>query len=69
MLTAGVLLAGVQWLPSKELLDRSPRAGGLTWAAQVFGLWSPELAPTLLLKEAFGSRARHRLDGRILSLS
>ena len=24
----GVLLAAVQWIPSKELLDRSPRAGG-----------------------------------------
>ena len=25
----GVLISGVQWVPSKELLDRSPRAGGL----------------------------------------
>ncbi len=24
----GVLLSAVQWVPSKELLDRSPRAGG-----------------------------------------
>ncbi len=23
----GVLLSAVQWIPSKELLDRSPRAG------------------------------------------
>ena len=27
----GVLVSAVQWVPSKELLDRSPRAGGLTW--------------------------------------
>ena len=29
----GVLLSAVQWVPSKELLDRSPRAGGLTLGA------------------------------------
>ncbi len=65
LLTAGVLAAGVQWLPSKELLDRSPRAGGLTWEDQILGSWSPELAPTLLLREAYGSRAHDSdwLDG------
>ncbi len=52
------LLAAVQWIPSKELIDRSPRAGGMTWGEQTFGSWSPELLPTLLLREAYGTRAR-----------
>jgi hypothetical protein len=54
----GVLVAAVQWIPSKELLDRSPRAGGLDWDDQIFGSWSPELLPTLLVREAYGTRAR-----------
>src|SRR5262249_25692708 len=28
----GVALAAIQWIPSKELLDRSPRAAGLSWS-------------------------------------
>ena len=51
-------LAAVQWVPSKELLDRSPRAGGLSWAELTYGSWSPELLPTLLVREAYGTRAR-----------
>ncbi|HWE38722.1 MAG TPA: hypothetical protein VG406_19395, partial [Isosphaeraceae bacterium] len=54
----GVLVAAVQWVPSKELLDRSPRAAGLDWDDQTFGSWSPELLPTLLVREAYGTRAR-----------
>ena len=38
-----VLLSAVQWVPSKELLDRSPRAGGLSWAELTYGSWYPEL--------------------------
>jgi hypothetical protein len=54
----GVLISGVQWVPSKELLDRSPRAGGLTWGTLTYGSWSPELLPTLVVREAYGTRAR-----------
>ena len=54
----GVALAAVQWVPSKELLDRSPRAGGLTWDKLTFGSWSPELLPSLVVREAYGTRAR-----------
>lgn len=54
----GALLSAVQWIPSKELLDRSPRAEGLTWEGLTYGSWSPELLPTLVLREAYGTRAR-----------
>ena len=54
----GVLISAVQWIPSKELLDRSPRAGGLPWGELVFGSWNPELIPTLVVREAYGTRAR-----------
>ena len=54
----GALLSAVQWIPSKELLDRSPRAEGLTWEGLTYGSWSPELLPTLLLREAYGTRAK-----------
>jgi len=58
MVVLGMVLAAVQWVPSKELLDRSPRASGLSWAELTFGSWSPELLPTLLVREAYGTRAR-----------
>ena len=66
----GVLVSAVQWVPSKELLDRSPRAGGLTWDDLIFGSWHPELLPTLVVREAYGTRARDTdwMDG-YLSLS
>jgi hypothetical protein len=51
----GVLISGVQWVPSKELLDRSPRADGLSWQDLTYGSWSPELLPTLLVREAYGT--------------
>lgn len=54
----GVAIAAVQWLPSKELIDRSPRAGGLSWEDMTYGSWHPELLPTLLIREAYGTRAR-----------
>ncbi|MDB5351605.1 MAG: Bacterial rane protein YfhO [Planctomycetota bacterium] len=57
VLLAGVLSA-VQWIPSKELLDRSPRSGGLTWDDLTYGSWHPQLLPTLVLHEAYGTRAR-----------
>lgn len=61
----GVLVSAVQWIPSKELLDRSPRAGGLSWDELVFASWHPELLPTLVVREAYGTRARDTdwLDG------
>lgn len=58
LVTLAVLLSAVQWVPSKELLDRSPRAGGLTWDQLTYGSWSPELLPTLFVREAYGTRAR-----------
>lgn len=58
LVAMGVLLSAVQWVPSKELLDRSPRAGGLTYDELTYGSWSPELLPTLALREAYGTRAR-----------
>jgi hypothetical protein len=54
----GALLSAVQWVPSKELLDRSPRAGGLSWEKLTYGSWHPELLPTLVVREAYGTRAR-----------
>jgi len=65
MVGLGVILSAVQWIPSKELLDRSPRAGGLTWEQLTYGSWSPELLPTLAIREAYGTRARDTdwLDG------
>jgi Bacterial membrane protein YfhO len=58
LVAVGVAIAAVQWVPSKELLDRSPRAGGLTWHDLTYGSWHPELLPTLLVREAYGTRAR-----------
>jgi Bacterial membrane protein YfhO len=58
LLALGVAIAAVQWIPSKELLDRSPRRGGLTWEDLTYGSWHPELLPTLLVREAYGTRAR-----------
>ena len=53
-----VAVSAVQWIPSKELIDRSPRSGGLDWEDLTYGSWSPELLPGLLVREAFGTRAR-----------
>ena len=58
LVLVGVLVSAVQWIPSKELLDRSPRAGGLDYRELVFGSWHPELLPTLVVREAYGTRAR-----------
>lgn len=54
----GVLIAAVQWLPSYELLKRTPRTEGLSWKDQTFGSWHPQLLPTLFVREAYGTRAR-----------
>ena len=35
-----------------------PRRGGLTWEELTYGSWHPELLPTLLVREAYGTRAR-----------
>ena len=51
------MLSAVQWVPSRELLARSPRAEGLGRAEQTYGSWHPELLPTLLVREAYGTRA------------
>ncbi|MGC4015838.1 MAG: hypothetical protein QM755_15140 [Luteolibacter sp.] len=53
----GLLLSAVQWIPSKELLDRSPRAGGLSYKELTYASFSPELLPTLVIREAYGTRA------------
>ena len=58
VVVVGVLVSAVQWVPSKELLDRSPRAGGLSYDDLVFASWHPELLPTLVVREAYGTRAR-----------
>ena len=58
LVAVGVLISAVQWVPSKELLDRSPRAGGLPWGELVRGSWHPELIPTLVVREAYGTRGR-----------
>lgn len=58
MIALAGLLSAVQWVPSKELLDRSPRAGGLTWENLTYGSWHPQLLPALLVHEAYGTRAR-----------
>ncbi len=54
----GISIAAVQWIPSVELLNRSPRAGGLTWEELTYGSWHPELLPTVVIREAYGTRAR-----------
>ena len=54
----GIAVSAVQWIPSKNLLDRSPRAGGLTWKQLTYGSWSPELLPSLVVREIYGTRAR-----------
>lgn len=58
LVALGIVLAAVQWVPSKELLDRSPRAGGLSWDDLTYGSWHPELLPSLVVREAYGTRAR-----------
>ncbi len=58
LVALGVLISGAQWVPSKILLDQSPRAGGLSWDDLTFGSWHPELLPTVVLREAYGTRAR-----------
>ena len=58
IVTIAVLVSAIQWIPSKELLDRSPRAGGLSWDDITYGSWHPELLPTLIVREAYGTRAR-----------
>ena len=58
LLCLGVLLSAVQWIPSKELLDRSPRSGGLSYKDLTFASWSPELLPTIVVREAYGTSAR-----------
>ena len=65
LVVVGVAVAGVQWVPSKNLLDRSPREGGLTWEQITYGSWSPELLPTLVVREAYGTLPRDTdwLDG------
>jgi hypothetical protein len=54
----GVAIAAVQWMPSYDLLKRTPRTEGLTWLDQTFGSWHPQLLPTLFVRESYGTRAR-----------
>lgn len=53
----GIMLAAVQWVPSYELLKRTPRTEGLGWKNQTFGSWHPQLLPSLFVREAYGTRA------------
>ena len=55
---AGLLIAAVQWIPSYELLKRTPRSQGLSWLDQTFGSWHPQLLPSLFVRESYGTRAR-----------
>jgi hypothetical protein len=57
LVALALCVSAVQWIPSKELLDRSPRAQGLTWDDLTFGSWHPELLPSLVVREAYGTRA------------
>ncbi len=61
----GLAISAVQWIPSKELLDRSPRSEGLSWGDLTYGSWNPELLPALVVREAYGTRARNTdwMDG------
>jgi len=65
LVVIGVAVSAVQWVPSKNLLDRSPRVGGLSWEQITYGSWSPELLPTLVVRESYGTLARDTdwLDG------
>ena len=58
LVAVGVAVAAIQWVPSKNLLDRSPRVNGLTWEQITYGSWSPELLPTLVVREAYGTLPR-----------
>jgi hypothetical protein len=65
LVALGGLISAIQWIPSKALLDQSPRARGLEWEDLTFGSFSPELIPTVLVRELYGTRARDTdwLDG------
>ncbi len=52
----GASLAGVQIIPSLELLYDSTRASGIPAEEIISGSWPPGLAPTLLFPDVFGSR-------------
>ena len=54
---AGITMAAVQWIPSYELLKRTPRTEGLGWKNQTFGSWHPQLLPSLFVRESYGTRA------------
>lgn len=54
----GILIAAVQWIPSYELLKRTPRTEGLGWKDQTFGSWHPQLLPSLFVRESYGTRAK-----------
>ncbi len=66
----GVLLSAVQWVPSKELLDRSPRAGGALLGGPDFRfVASRAAADHRRSRSVWHARPRYGLDGRILSIS
>ena len=64
------LVSAVQWVPSKELLDRSPRAGGLDLGRPDLRVVAPRAAADPGRPRGLRHpRPRHRLDGRLLPLS
>ena len=66
----GVLLSAVQWVPSKELLDRSPRAARSFVGRLDVWLMAPRTAADFGHSRGLRHpRPRHGLDGRVLSLS
>ena len=44
--------------PRRTCSTARPRVGGLTWEQITYGSWSPELLPTLVVREAYGTLAR-----------
>ncbi len=66
----GIAVSAVQWVPSKNLLDRSPRAGGLTLEAAHLRVVEPRAAADAgRPRDLRHPRPRHRLDGRLLPVS
>ena len=44
--------------PRRTCSTARPGSGGLTWEQITYGSWAPELLPTLVVREAYGTLAR-----------
>ena len=69
LVVVGVLVSSVQWVPSKELLDRSPRRRPALPRAGVRVVASRTAADAGPPRGVRHPRPRHRLDARVLSVS